>query len=772
MSLQQLQQEIQRMSDTPQEYENMIAAMQKMNEFAKQTNVKEMQEGGMLQTQEQEGVGAYVPPPKQTFDMTPEKKPVEMQQGGMLGGLASGIVQGVAQTANPIENRKNDFSSFIKNERLLNDPEYQKQLDKRNRELENKMASDPRFANMGSRGRGDTTYTTRQIPTPVTLPTPTTNQGTRYKDVTKPVLDTSPTIKDAKGNDINNPNFGMPVKDAQGNVVTQTVAPNIGDISAQMIEDPRLPTGAAATPVGVMTNQNQLISSGQGQVSGQVAIPTAQASTATVDPIQAQPANIQQQTATSIGGVTDVADQTKAQELDDLTRQVNAQTLDKSSVSDLKAAQGSGITMNNPVQRKIQAGELIDGVANAQTASAYTEQVQAATALPSEKATVQGQLAQLTQNFDATNPPAWAAGALRGVQAAMAQRGLGASSMAGQAMIQAAIESALPIAQMDAKTQAQFEGQNLSNRQQRAMLAAQQRATFIGQEFDQAFQARVQNASKIADIANMNFTSEQQIALENSRIANTMELSNLSNKQAMVMAEASALANMDMANLNNRQQSQVQNAQNFLQMDMANLSNRQQTELFKSQQKIQSLFTDTAAENARRQFNATSENQVDQFFANLSSQTNQYNATQLNTQSQFNAGQANVVERFNAELNNQRDQFNASNQLVIAQSNAQWRRQVATADTTAINRANELNAQNLLGISNQAYNNLWQYYGDTMEWAWKSAENERERVKDLTAAQINASAATDAAKIKGDYESSSSIGGVVLPILFKKFLGM
>jgi len=191
--------------------------------------------------------------------------------------------------------------------------------------------------------------------------------------------------------------------------------------------------------------------------------------------------------------------------------------------------------------------------------------------------------------------------------------------------------------------------------------------------------------------------------------------------------------------------------------------------LFKSQQKIQSLFTDTAAENARRQFNATSENQVDQFFANLSSQTNQYNASQLNTQSQFNAGQANVVERFNAELNNQRDQFNASNQLVISQSNAQWRRQVATADTAAINRANELNAQNLLGISNQAYNNLWQYYGDTMEWAWKSAENERERVKDLTAAQINASAATDAAEIKGNYEASSNIGSLVIPILLKSF---
>ena len=84
----------------------------------------------------------------------------------------------------------------------------------------------------------------------------------------------------------------------------------------------------------------------------------------------------------------------------------------------------------------------------------------------------------------------------------MAARGLGASSLAGQAIVQAAMESALPIAQADAAIQAQFEGQNLSNRQQRAMLAAQQRATFMGQEFDQEFQSRVQNSARIGDIAN------------------------------------------------------------------------------------------------------------------------------------------------------------------------------------------------------------------------------------------------------------------------------
>ena len=146
-------------------------------------------------------------------------------------------------------------------------------------------------------------------------------------------------------------------------------------------------------------------------------------------------------------------------------------------------------------------------------------------------------------------------------------------------------------------------------------------------------------------------------------------------------------------------------------MDMANLSNQQQTELFKAQQRIQSLFTDQAAENAARQFNATSQHQVDQFFANLSTQTSQFNAAQANAQAQFNAGQANTVERFNAEMNNQRDQFNAQNQLVIAQSNAQWRRQIATA------------AKAVLDISNTAYNNLWQYYADSMEHAWEAADN-------------------------------------------------
>jgi len=575
---------------------------------------------------------------------------------------------------------------------------------------------------------------------------------------------------------------------------------DIRDVSSSMVTNPKLPVGAKVTPFGIPTGDaGQMIDRGSGQVGGSGGvqidkrrdITKAYNTEAKAAGKQTRPGLERMMLAgspffetevddpdvrgtttmtpdTAIDKVTAVTDALQAAQLDpnDPRAKVTAAEATKSSVSDLASAQGTAIKLENPVQREIQTGELIEPVANAEKASKFTEQIQAAEATPTDKATVQGQLATLTADFDAKNPPAWAAGALRGVQAQMQARGMGASSIAGQAMVQAALESALPIAQADAQTVASFEAQNLSNRQQRAMLAAQQRATFMGMEFDQAFQARVQNASRIADVANMNFTAEQQIALENSRIANSMNLTNLSNRQAKVMAEASALSNLDMSNLSNQQQSAVMNAQNFMQRDMANLSNQQQAEIFRTQQRVQSLFTDQAAVNASRQFNATSENQTKQFFANLDTQVSQFNAAQANAQSQFNAGEANAIEKFNVEVRNQRDQFNANNRLVIDQNNAQWRRQIATADTAAINRANEINAQNLLGISNTAYNNLWSYYSDAMQYAWTSAENERDRVVKLAEAHLVADSSYDIQQLKNDHSSATSFGKLIGTFLF------
>jgi len=536
----------------------------------------------------------------------------------------------------------------------------------------------------------------------------------------------------------------------------------ITDVTATRVTEPKLPTGAVVNPYGVPTDDTQFIDPDKSALG---TTPTGTAMGAgTEDAVAPQKTDVTKIEATKKLDEVDAVNksiETAQSDPNDPRAKVTAQASTKSMVGDLTAAEGVAHVIDSPAKRELDKNEIIEPVANAQKAAKFTEEVQAATATPSEKATVAGQMKTLTEGFDATNPPPWAAGALRGVMAQMQARGMGASSIAGQAMVQAALESALPIASADAKTQASFEAQNLSNRQQRAMLAAQQRATFIGQEFDQAFQAKVMNAAKVSDIANMNFNAEQQIILENSRAVNTMNLANLSNRQALVMAEASALANLDIANLNNRQQAQVMNAQSFLQLEMANLSNKQQTELFKAQSMQTALFNDQAAENAAKQFNATSQNQLDQFFANLKTQVSQFNAAQQNAHNQFNAGEANSMEKFNQEMQNQRDQFNSKNRLIIDQNNAQWRREIATADTTAINRANELNATALLNMSNSAYNNLWNYYNDVMEMSWESSENERQRIVQMAIAQLQSETSKELTEMKADYDSAVGFGSLI-----------
>ena len=449
--------------------------------------------------------------------------------------------------------------------------------------------------------------------------------------------------------------------------------------------------------------------------------------------------------------------------------QMTAATKNTTAVSDLNAAQiDQAQTVQAPDRRTVQEGEMISGSAvDMDTVNQMADATAstAATADPSTQATVKGQLTDLMQDFEGGQTPSWAAGAMRKAQDMLAARGLGASTIAGQAIIQAAMESALPIAQADSRTFAQFEIKNLSNRQQSSMLAAQQRAQFLQLDFNQEFQARVANAAKVSDIANRNFTADVQIALENSRMAQSVDLANLNNRQALVMAEAAQLSALETQSLNNRQQALKQNADAFLQMDMTNLSYEQQTAQLNNQARINSLFTDAAADNAAKQFNATSQNQTDQFFANLDATVSQFNASQSNSMAQYNAGQENAVSQFNAQLKTQREQFNAQNRLVVDQANAQWRRQIATADTAAINFSNQFNAEALLDASTTAYNDLWQYNRDLLEWAWTSSENDKSRMTEMAISEINAKTRTELAQMAQDQSNSEAIGGFIFDIV-------
>ena len=516
----------------------------------------------------------------------------------------------------------------------------------------------------------------------------------------------------------------------------QSALGSAGVMTKAITSDPRKLTVKADTAASTGTGTDIATGTGQAtaadtattttatQAPDAVAAPATDASTVTADKAAvAVDASLKGATAAT-GEVSDAATMTAAE--GDPTKMAQLK---------LDAAQGEAATVEGAPTRVLETGEMIDGstVDQQKVQDIYgTERLEAAS--------VKDEMATLMEDFEGGDTPAWAAGAMRGAAAQMAARGLSASSMAGMAIVQAAMESALPIAQMDA-----------SNKQEVAMESARQRAGFLNMEFTQEFQAKVQNAAKISEIANMNFTAQQQVALENAKMAQTMNLANLDNRQAKVMADAAAMSQMDLTNLNNRQQAQVQNAQAFLQMDLTNLSNEQQMNMFKAQERVNSILSDTAQENAARQFNATSENQTNQFFASLATQVSQFNSEQKNSMSRFNAGETNALAQFNASQVNAREQFNATNHLIVAQANAQWAQSVTTAENAANNQANRDAALAANNLTMTAYNNIIQRERDVLAWAWQSGENAAQRDANIAVAKIQAEASAAAA---GDTDST------------------
>ena len=102
---------------------------------------------------------------------------------------------------------------------------------------------------------------------------------------------------------------------------------------------------------------------------------------------------------------------------------------------------------------------------------------------------------------------------------------------------------------------------------------------------------------------------------------------------------------------------------------MANLSNQQQSNLQNLHAKQQTLLTDQAARNAALQFNATSQNQVNQFYDSLNSNI-QYKI--LNVQMLWHSL---IMLKQNKVA-----ALNAKNATALADANAQ--RETAISSTT------------------------------------------------------------------------------------------
>jgi|TARA_B100000123_G_scaffold169458_1_gene125647 hypothetical protein len=391
--------------------------------------------------------------------------------------------------------------------------------------------------------------------------------------------------------------------------------------------------------------------------------------------------------------------------------------------------------------------------------------------LPQE-ALVSNQINTLLAGIEQGQIPTWAKPAVAAVEQILASRGLEASTVGRDALVNTIIQNAMPIAQSNAQAIQAAVAQERSIEAQVAIKEA---------EFQQ--QSAIQNAQNVFQLDLAQFSADQQTALSNSKFLQTVSITEANAQQQATIQQATLTAQANVADASVQGRLAIENAKAFLQTDLANLSAEQQVNILAAQQDQQRMLSNQAALNTARQINAASENQLNQFSANLANEINKFNAQTKLAAEQFNASSLNAaearrlandtqlaqanaqlksqIEEFNAQLEFNRSQFNASNTQAILQSNTQWRRQVNLTNTATQNAVNQQNAQNAFNLTTQANAFIWQTLRDQADFDFRAVQNERNRESQIIATALSADPKSFASS-KADLQSlARSLGGSV-----------
>jgi len=433
------------------------------------------------------------------------------------------------------------------------------------------------------------------------------------------------------------------------------------------------------------------------------------------------------------------AEATRVENAAEFSEIANAPEKQTEFVPDITSAQATVVDANEIVdvnnilntEEIVVTGQTLSGLNEAATLKAQTAtfsqqlEAQYTKGEVSPQSTVSFQLEKLMDSFN-DGTPAWAAGALRKVNEVMNARGLGASSMAGAAMIQAAMESAIPIAQADASIFQAMDMENVRNKQAVALANAAAAQRFELENLTNRQSTAVQNSMNNANLQLTNLSNTQEAVLAQAQLRAGLRNQNLSVSQNVALANAGRFAEVNNLNLTNRQQASILESTQALEVDLTNLSNAQQTALANLQVKASmmgqeltneqqvAVLTSTQAFETEM-LNATSKQQA---FLQDASATAAMQGRALDNRQQtslFNV--SNQLQERELELNNEQQVrlFNMSNKLNIEVENLSNRQQTALANAqieasmrgqelTNEQQVNVIRAERLAEIANLQFN--------------------------------------------------------------------
>ena len=421
------------------------------------------------------------------------------------------------------------------------------------------------------------------------------------------------------------------------------------------------------------------------------------------------------------------------------------------------------------------ANEIANDIGRLNVEEQSQESLGAVAALPKE-ALVSTQIESLLSGMEEGNPHSWARPAVAAVEQMLAKRVLSASTVGRDALFNAIIQSAVPIAQSNATALQQRAAQNLSNEQQALIQDRQIAASFLEKNAAFKQQMELANLSNDQQMRLANLTAQNQASSENLNAAQQTELANLnarlqtnllSNKiaadmnqaqltvdQQRAISNANMVAKVDMAQFsaeqqvelanskfmqtatltdyNARQQSAVQNATLMAQMDLAaadqrtklaitNAQNFLKMDLANLSNEQQALVLDQQLKQQRILSNQSAENAALQFNAVSENQTNQFMANLEANMNQFNTAQTNSMAQFNAAEANKIAAQNAANDMAAAKFDAQMSVQVKQFNEQMDLQRDTWNAQNAQAVEQS--NIEWRRKANTIDNAAQNASN-------------------------------------------------
>ena len=408
---------------------------------------------------------------------------------------------------------------------------------------------------------------------------------------------------------------------------------------------------------------------------------------------------------------------------------------DQQAVGELAAGTGgtTSVQQVNPVLQNVQPSEIQGTAGTTLTpqpggAAAPTAQGQTTGIIPTAPVASSPTLGQVGAIDDVTSD-VQAAGPM---QAAQITQPVEVDMTGVQGTVSAGSIGTAATQQLDPQATTQYQLSQLMNSIQQGQPLPPWASPAV-RKITGVMQARGLGASSMAAAAMTQAVLEAGvvIAADDAKKYATIQLANLNNEQQMALSNAATFAAMDKANLNARLTAAVTNAQSLLATETKNLDAQQQANTLSFNALTQAMFKDAAEENARQQFNAKNEVQVEEFFAQLGSQVESANANRVAAMEQFNVSEQNAMSQFNSTMRDSREKFNSNMQFAIDQSNVQWRRQVNTANTALQNETNRINVQNEFNASQNALNNLWQQYRDNAAWNFQKGESKLQRDHEL-----------------------------------------